>query len=277
MTETMRHQSPPHLSDDQLVLLYYREPLENAGFDGHLPACALCLARFETLTRVLRVVGDDDVPAPAGDFESRMLGSVLERAAREERAAEVNHAVGVSDIEHGRVIAFRPRVFRVVRYLAGGAALAACLILAFTVGRDLGHKEERTLSAEQRRERVLLTGLGEHLGRSRVTLVELKNREVSAADLKALQEAADNLVAASRLFRAAAERAGEGQIAGVMEETERLLVRFAAAPAGEALKELDGLRTRVDSKDLLFRLQMMEAQVEKREKEIAPIPGRSAL
>ncbi|HQZ18959.1 MAG TPA: hypothetical protein PLD86_18945, partial [Vicinamibacteria bacterium] len=119
-------------------------------------------------------------------------------------------------------------------------------------------------------ERVLLTALGEHLGRSRVTLVELKNREVSDDDLRNLQAAADNLVTASRLFRAAAERAGEGQIAGVMEETERLLLRFAAAPDAEAKHELDGLRQKVDSRDLLFRLQVMEAQVEKREKDITP-------
>ena len=67
-----------------------------------------------------------------------------------------------------------------------------------------------------------------------------------------------------------AERAGEGQIAGVMEETERLLLRFAAAPDAEAKHELDGLRQKVDSRDLLFRLQVMEARVEKREKDITP-------
>ena len=61
-----------HLTDNQIVLLYYREPLEEAGFDGHLAGCEQCLARFERLTRVLRVVAQDDVPEPAGDFETRM-------------------------------------------------------------------------------------------------------------------------------------------------------------------------------------------------------------
>lgn len=247
----------PHLSDDQLVLLYYHEPLEEAGLDGHLAACAECLGRFQTLTRVLHVVAQDDIPEPLGDFEARMTAQVLAAAKKPER---------------GRLLQFP----RLARFLAAGAALAACLILAFSVGRQLGRVEEQTLSASQTQERVLLTALGEHLGRSRVTLVELKNRDVSAADLKALQAAADNLVIASRLFRAAAERAGEGQIAGVMEETERLLVRFAAAPATEAKGELDGLRKRVDSRDLLFRLWVMEAQVDKREKDIAP-SSRSSL
>lgn len=243
-----------HLTDDHLVLLYYREPLEEAGLDGHLAACASCLGRFQALTRVLEAVAQDDVPEPAGDFEARMTAQVL-AAAKQER---------------GRVLQFPGRLRGVARFLAGGAALAACLVLAFSVGRRLGHVEEQTLSASQRQERVLLTALGEHLGRSRVTLVELKNREVSDQDLKNLQDAADNLVTASRLFRAAAERAGEGQIAGVMEETERLLLRFAAAPEAEAKHELDGLRDKVDSRDLLFRLQVMEAQVEKREKNITP-------
>jgi hypothetical protein len=244
--------NPAHLNDDQLVLLYYREPLEESSLDGHLSGCAECLARFEALTRVLEVVAHDDAPEPAADFETRLIAQVTAVAKTEER---------------GRLLQFPGRFQGMVRVLAAGAALAACLILAFTVGRRVGHVEEKSLSASQQQERVLLTALGEHLGRSRVTLVELKNREVSDADLKDLQAAADNLVTASRLFRAAAERAGEGQIAGVMEETERLLLRFAAAPEADAKRELNGLREKVESRDLLFRLQVMESQVEKREKD----------
>lgn len=239
--------SGPHLSDDQLILLYYREPLEESGLDGHLAACAECLRRFQTLSRALHLVAHDDIPEPAGDFESRLTTRILAEARRPER---------------GRILHFP----RVARFLAAGAALAACLLVAFSVGRQQGRVEEHTLSAARTQERVLLTALGEHLGRSRVTLVELKNREVSEADLKSLQFAADNLMTASRLFRAAAERAGEGQIASVMEETERLLLPFAAATKDEAESELQGLRKRVESRDLLFRLRVMEAKVEEREK-----------
>ena len=171
MTDHNRHKIP-HLKDDQLVLLYYREPLEEAGLDGHLAGCAECLDRFETLTRVLRIVAQDEVKEPAGDFEARITARVLAAAKKPER---------------GRLLPFP----RMTRFLAAGAALAAGLILAFSVGRQLGRVEEKTLSASHTQERVLLTALGEHLGRSRVTLVELKNREVSDADMKALQAAAD--------------------------------------------------------------------------------------
>jgi len=242
-----------HLTDNQLVLLYYREPLEEPGLDGHLAACAHCLGRFQNLSRVLQAVAHDEIPEPAGDFEERMTARVLAAARGPQR---------------GGLIRFPSRT--VTRFVVASAALAATLILSFSVGRQFGRVEEHALSAAQTQERVLLTALGEHLGRSRVTLVELKNREVAGADLKSLQAAADSLVTASRLFRAAAERAGETQIAAVMDETERLLLRFAAAPEADAKDALSGLRRRVESKDLLFRLQILEAQVEKREKDILP-------
>ena len=249
-----------HLTDNQLVLLYYREPLEEAGLDGHLAGCAECLERFQTLTRVLHAVAQDEIPEPAGDFEARMTIRVL-AAARAKPKVE----------PRGRLLHFP----RVARFVAVGAALAACLMLAFNAGRDRGRADEQILSAAQAKQRVLLTALSDHLGRSRVTLVELKNRDASAADLVALQAAADNLINASRLFRAAAERAGEAQVAGVMEETERLLIRFAAADPKDAGAELAGLRKRVESRDLLFRLQVMEAQIEKREQSIASSSRRS--
>ena len=250
--------APLHLTDDQLVLLYYREPLDDARLDGHIEACVSCRGRFQDLTRVLEVVADEEIPEPSADFEARLVASVVAAAKAEER---------------GRVLPFPKTFSRVTRVLAATAALAACLVLAFTVGRRLGREEEQTLTAAQTQQRLLLTTLGEHLGRSRVTLVELKNREVAPEDLRELQAAADNLVNASRLFRAAAERAGESQIAGVMEETERLLVRFAAAPETDAKSELDGLRKRVESRDLLFRLQVMETQVERREKDLVAGPS----
>ena len=256
MKSTPQDSNAAHLSDDDLILLYYREPLELTGFDGHLASCPECAGRFERLNRVLGTLDQDDVPAPPAGFEIRLADRIL-------AAAKAEGPVGPK----GRLLLFP----RVARFIAMGAALAACLLLAFNVGRDRGRAEEQTLSAGQAGERVLLSALSEHLGRSRVTLVELKNREVSPADLLALQAAADNLINASRLFRAAAERAGEGQVAGVMEETERLLVRFAAADTKDAKTELAGLRKRVESRDLLFRLQVVEAQVEKREKSIAPV------
>jgi hypothetical protein len=63
-----------HLTDDQLVLLYYREPLEEPGLDGHLAACASCGGRFQALSRVLRAVAQDDESRSAGACCTSHLG-----------------------------------------------------------------------------------------------------------------------------------------------------------------------------------------------------------
>ena len=74
-----------HLTDNQLVLLYYREPLEEPGLDGHLASCPACLSRFQKLSRVLHSVAHDEVPEPAGDFEGRITARVLAAAGKPER------------------------------------------------------------------------------------------------------------------------------------------------------------------------------------------------
>ena len=64
-----------HLTDDQLVLLYYREPLEGPGLDGHLAGCAECRGRFQALTRVLEAVGSLDATGLDGqDGTGRTVG-----------------------------------------------------------------------------------------------------------------------------------------------------------------------------------------------------------
>ncbi len=112
-----------HLTDDQLVLLYYREPLETSGLDCHLAACAECLGRFETLSRVLHVVAQDEIPEPAGDFEERITAQVLSSARKPER---------------GRLLRFPLRLSRTARFLAAGAGLVR-------LGRRLGSQTHRPL------------------------------------------------------------------------------------------------------------------------------------
>lgn len=260
----MNMEKTPHWNDDELVLLFYRESLDETGKDeAHLVSCAECMDRFKTLAGILGAVTQDEIPEAPADFETRMMMRVLTAAKGDSKP--------VASEPKGKLLRFP----NVIRYVVAVGAMAACLTLAFNVGRNQGHVEEKTLSAAQAKERMLLTALSDHLEKSRVTLVELKNREVSDADLATLQAAADNLVNASRLFRIAAEKAGESQVAGVMEETERMLLPFASAEAKEAKGELTNLRKRVESRDLLFRLRVMEAQVEKRERNITPSPGRS--
>jgi hypothetical protein len=263
-----------HYLDDELVLLYYAE---DGVTRDHLARCEGCLARLATLARVLdgvkaaeaATLDASDGPEPDAAFEARLISRVISRPVAVE---------GVS----------RSRVRRVFLPAAGLAALAATLIVGVTIGRERGRieGEARVRAATLARERVVLSAVSSHLERSRIALVEMRHSESRGRDIEELQAAAGELVRASRLFRVAAERVDAADVAGaavsagpfgesvrpllsIMEETERVLVRFANASASEAATELQSLRRRVESRDLLFRLRVMESQVEKREKALA--------
>lgn len=242
-----------HINDDELTLHYYKDPEAPAGVTTHLESCEECSKRFQTIALVLNSIAPESdaesVPEPDGSFETRLLAKMIEPPAAP------------------RLGTFRSRPL--VWGSASFAALAATLIVGFSIGRDRGLQEERAAMARSK-ERVVLSAVSSHLERSRMTLVELRNTEASAEELAELQAAAGEVVRASRLFRAAAAKVGDAPVLAVMEETERLLLRFVNAAPTEAASELNTLKKRVESKDLLFRLRVMESQVEKKEKDLAP-------
>jgi hypothetical protein len=269
MTQTQNgHHPTSHLSDDDLVLAYYREAIEVASIaagtaEDHLASCAECRARQNAIASVLDTMTSHDetdadanvdgLPRPDAAFEARLIASALRRPVAVPPSKSV----------------FR----RFVLPAAGLSALAASLVVGIWTGVSIGRErglEEARVAAERSRERVVLSAVSSHLERSRMTLVTLRNTDGASKDLTELQEAAGELVRASRLFRAAALKVGEAPVLAVMEETERLLVRFANAPSEDAASELESLRRRVESRDLVFRLRAMESQVQKREKVLAP-------
>jgi hypothetical protein len=117
--------------------------------------------------------------------------------------------------------------------------------MAFLLGR-----QSRPPAAEevQVRERILLVAVSDHLERSEVLLVEL----LSADDAEVPAEA-EELLAVNRLYRQAALRAGDGGVASLLDELERVLVEAAAAPApGQGLEEL---RSRIESHGLVLKIR----------------------
>jgi hypothetical protein len=146
-------------------------------------------------------------------------------------------------------------------------ALAASLVVAFTVGRRWPAAPGEAPGGP---ERILLVAVGDHLERSEMLLVELVNAPADRADIGAERLQAQELVGASRLYRAAVDRAGEPGLASVLEELERLLVEVAHRPAAISPEELSALRARIESRGLLFKVRVLEWQVREKQKEAAP-------
>ena len=116
------------------------------------------------------------------------------------------------------------------------------------------------------RERILLVAVGEHLERSQMVLIELKNATGNGSvDISAERDWAQELVPANRLYRQAAQRAGEPGVASVLDDLERVLVEIATSPDRLENTGLEELRQRIEAQGILFKVRVVGSQMRERE------------
>jgi len=123
--------------------------------------------------------------------------------------------------------------------------------------------------AQPVRERILLVAVGDHLERSQMVLLELVNSKPDGeVDISEEQQRAQDLVAANRLYRQTAARAGEAGLASVLEELERTLIEVAHRPTLLSSAEFEELRRRIEAQGILFKIRIIDSQVRQREQTI---------
>jgi hypothetical protein len=242
-----------HLTDDELVLHYYGEMQSaEASAEAHLAVCRGCRENYGRLQRVMAFVdGAPSVEAPVG-FE-RTAWARLAPALGARRRAWLSWFV------------FSPS------RLAFAAGVVLLIGAAFIAGRMMPGRPPAALvaqSPEKVRERILLVDLGEHLDRSQRVLVELVSAtdEHGAVDISMERDRAEQLVAANRLYRQTAVSTGDVAMASVLDELERVLVDVAASPSTVSQADLDSVRRRIDSKELLFKMRVVSSEVRARQK-----------
>jgi hypothetical protein len=252
-----------HASDEELILYHYVEAGESprVALAEHLAVCESCRARYQRLQGVLAAADVIESPEPGDDFEAkvwRRLVSHLEAAAPER---------------------FWQRFlggFRASRLLAPASAVvlvAALVVGAFFAGRFWASRPRTAQQvalqpvSAQSRDRILLVAVGDHLERSQMVLVELVNtRPQRMVDISAERERAEDLVAANRLYRLTAERAGEAGVANLLDELERTLIEIAHSPSKLSSPEFEDLRRRVEAQGILFKVRVVDSQVHERER-----------
>lgn len=244
-----------HLTDDDLVLHYYgeMERADEARAGSHLEACHDCRENYGRLQRVMAFVDSAPaVDAPNG-FE-RIAWARLEPALREDRRG------------------WWQSLLVTPAYLAFAASVLVLVGAAFMAGRMLPKTPSGAApspnAAEQVRERILLVDLGEHLDRSQMVLVELVSAtdDKGTVDISSERTRAEQLVAANRLYRQTAVSTGDTAMASVLDDLERVLVDIAASPSTMSQEDLDSVRRRIDSKELLFKVRVISSQVRERQK-----------
>lgn len=248
-----------HLTEEDLVLHYYKEQDAPANAEAHLKECAECAEHFAALAHVMASVQTAPVPERSAHYGAE----VWQRIQGQVIAREPKPAFRWSALFGGRSLA-----------LAG--AMAALLIAAFYAGRVTRPAVETQIAAtqEQVRERIMFVAVGEHLERSRMVLVELVNSPGQGmVDLSSTQTWAEDLVESNRLYRQTASRAGEKGLASVLDELERVLLEVAHSPQELSQSELDLLRKRIESRGILFKMRVIETQMQQRQQGSVPSDG----
>ena len=258
--------SSTHLEDDDLVLHYYGEmpDAEEGRAGAHLSACALCQKNYAALQRVMALVDSAPAVEPGPGFE-RIVWARLEPALA---------------IRRGNWFSWFVYSPARLAFTAGVVLLIGAAFMAGRMTRTVAPAGGTVQSAETVRERILLVDLGEHLDRTQMVLVELVSADDSAdsVDISTEQSRAEQLVAANRLYRQTAASTGDAAMAAILDDLERVLVDVAASPSTVSQEDLEAVRRRIASKELLFKVRVVSSQVRDRQKAAIPQqPARSTI
>src|SRR5215469_14201072 len=152
---SVNHTGSGHISEEELVLLYYKEPGIPAATRAHVLECPQCSAAAESLARTLNACNEWAPPEPEGEFGRIVWAQIAPRMANR-----------------------RGPVFRGwFKVAVAFAATAALLVVAFVAGRATRRPVPSITAglSKQARERILAISLADHLDRVDMLLTEISN------------------------------------------------------------------------------------------------------
>jgi hypothetical protein len=239
--------------DEDLILFVYGEHPKGRELELELEARPELRERLAALRRQLAVFDEPAAPEPRPGLEDRVWARLRPQLASGRGVREPHRILGWLGIG------------RAWRLAAVAAALVVTLLGAFVLGRRSVAPPPVTVAAAQpfsaaARERLLASSVSGHLESSSLLLTDLSH----AAPDQGLGEERDwaaSLLAENRLYRRAAERAGQRRIVELLDELEPLLVELANTPAGSAGGEVTSLQQRIDERDLLFKVRVVGARL----------------
>jgi hypothetical protein len=233
-----------HLTEEQIILHCYGDTPDGEAVDRHLTACPQCRAEFEEVKALLAEIPPTAVPDPPEYLEQKIWLNVRDKCQE-------------------------PRTFVWGQWLSSNWAIAGIItvlvIAAFLAGRFSQHSSGGQRPAQEAQispERVVLVAVGDHLERSQMLLVELMHGDSKdSAEVSSEQKLARNLLEDNRLYRQSALRAGDPEVAHLLDQLERVLVEIANSPSDPSATDLHEIRSRIQSQDLLFKIHVVEFNV----------------
>jgi hypothetical protein len=235
-----------HLSEEQIVLHYYSDAENSGEIQRHLASCSECRAQFEQVQALLQQIEPGEVPEPAAGFEEKTWLNLRDRMPEKRKG-------------------FLPQLFASQKWALAGV-MALLLLAAFLTGRWWPRSPDSNVvnnSGGVNPQRVVLVTVGDHLERSQMLLVEVMNADTKGPiDLSAEQAQARDLLDANYLYRVSAQRAGDPQVARVLDDLGRVLTEIANGPTDLTAADLKEIRKRIQSEGLLFKIRVVGSQVD---------------
>ena len=109
-------------------------------------------------------------------------------------------------------------------------------------------------------------------------LMELVNAQPEPGqkvmDMSSAQKRAEDLLEENRLYRQTALSDGDRAMADTLEELERVLLDIANSPNEVTPTQFESLQKRIESKGILFKVRVVNQDLQEREKARKPTPDR---
>jgi hypothetical protein len=237
-----------HFTEEELISYQDGEPGQREAIANHLRECAQCREELQRIEEVFVALNAMPVPDPGEDYGRRVWLQIAPRLP------EKRTGWWVGWLSAGR--------------LATAGALAAIIVLAFTLGR-ISKRTTRgsdVADAGQVRERVLVIAVGDHLGRSEMVLMELANARPTQdknklINISAEQKRAESLVEENRLYRQSAWSQGDAAMNSTLDELERVLVDIANSPEEITPAQFEAIQKRIESHGILLKVRVVQEEL----------------
>lgn len=240
-----------HLSEEDLILLYYGEPDAPRGAKAHLAECGECRLAARSLAHSMSLCNELAVPERSPEFGRDVW-------ARLAPALDFHP-------EPGRRIP--------VRVWFSAVAFAVLLVAVFLAGRFSRPPQAPSPVmaglSDQARERILAIAVADHLDRVQMLLTEIADGRDSGPEGFAEDRArAEDLAQEGRLMRQTLAAQGETATTDFLDQVERFLIEAAHTPDSASATEVRELRDRIESGSLLFKVRIVESNLRNEEQKL---------
>jgi hypothetical protein len=253
-----------HLTDEELVDIYYGERAEEpGGADSsarqHIASCVDCREAFAALKRDLNAVAVIESPARDADYGEAVWQSIAPQLTKYEPRRFV-----WSRLSAGLRIGIGLGFAAACALLVAGGFFAGSLWQSNHPHQVAGQNPSSAVGSntgEPARPRVVVVVLSDHLDRSERFLVELKHADLDNSGAGTpLRDEAKSLLTANRLCRKNVASDDDPALTTALDHLDRLLAEAANSPGRLNGAALARLQEEMNGDGLLFEVRVLRSR-----------------